>query len=107
MLVTLYTPMVTRTNTLYILSDSNHGAFQKFLINENRDGGCGAPQSLFQFFLYRPFSGGVASWLATAIFVSMVTPILYDNFHGPNDSNLKYELSALWLIFKKSSNFGI
>ena len=39
----------------------------------------------------RPFSGGVASRLATAIYVAMVTPILYDNSYSPNDSNLKYE----------------
>ena len=30
--------------------------------------------------MYRPFSGDVASRLATAVFVAMVTPILYDNF---------------------------
>ena len=36
-------------------------------------------------------NGGVASRLATAIFFAMVTPILYDNSYGPNDSNLKYE----------------
>ena len=42
------------------------------------------------FFKYRSFSGGVASWLATAIYVAMVTPILYDNSYSPNDSNLKY-----------------
>ena len=40
---------------------------------------------------YRPYSGGVASRLATAIYVAMVTPILYDNSYSPNDSNLKYE----------------
>ena len=40
---------------------------------------------------YRPYAGGVASRLATAIYVAMVTPILYDNFYSPNDSNLKYE----------------
>ena len=34
----------------------------------------------------RPYSGGVASRLATAIYVSMVTPILYDNSYSPNDS---------------------
>ena len=37
------------------------------------------------------FPGGAASWLATAIYVAMVTPILYDNSYSPNDSNLKYE----------------
>ena len=40
---------------------------------------------------YRPFFGGVASRLPTAIYVAMVTPILYDNSCSPNDSNLKYE----------------
>ena len=40
---------------------------------------------------YRPFSGGVASRLPTAIYVAMVTPILYGNSYSPNDSNLKYE----------------
>ena len=40
---------------------------------------------------YRPFHVGVASRLATAIYVAMVTPILYDNFYSLNDSNLKYE----------------
>ena len=41
--------------------------------------------------LYRPYAGGVASRLAAAIYVAMVTPILYDNSYSPNDSNLKYE----------------
>ena len=40
---------------------------------------------------YRPYAVGVASRLATAIYVAMVTPILYDNSYSPNDSNLKYE----------------
>ena len=40
---------------------------------------------------YRPYAGGVASRLANAIYVAMVTPILYDNSYSPNDSNLKYE----------------
>ena len=31
-------------------------------------------------FVYRPFHVGVASRLATAIYVARVTPILYDNF---------------------------
>ena len=30
----------------------------------------------------------------------MVMPILYDISYNPNDSNLKYELLALWLILK-------
>ena len=34
---------------------------------------------------------GVASRLATAIYVAMVTPILYDNSFSLNDSHLKYE----------------
>ena len=34
---------------------------------------------------------GVASRLATAVYVSMVTPIFYDNSYTLNDSNLKYE----------------
>ena len=33
--------------------------------------------------IYRPFSGGVASRLATPIYVAMVTPILYDNSYSP------------------------
>ena len=40
---------------------------------------------------YRPFHVGVASRLATAIYVAMVTPILYDNSSSLNDSNLKFE----------------
>ena len=40
---------------------------------------------------YRPFHVGVASRLATAIYVAMVTPILYGNSYNLNDSNLKYE----------------
>ena len=40
---------------------------------------------------YRPYAGGVASRLATAIYVAMVTPILYDSSYSPNGSNLKYE----------------
>ena len=34
---------------------------------------------------------GVASRLPTAIYVAMVTPILYDNSYSLNDSNFKYE----------------
>ena len=45
---------------------------------------------LYKAVVYRPFSGSVASRLATAIYVAMVTPILYDNSYVPNDSNLKY-----------------
>ena len=41
---------------------------------------------------YRPFHVGVASRLATGIYVAMVTPILYDNSYSLNDSNLKYEI---------------
>ena len=40
---------------------------------------------------YRPFHVGVASRLATAIYVAMVTPILLDNSYSLNDSNLKYK----------------
>ena len=40
---------------------------------------------------YRPFQVGVASRLATAIYVAMVTPILCDNSYSLYDSNLKYE----------------
>ena len=39
----------------------------------------------------RPFHMGVVSRLATAIYVAMVTPILYDNSSSLNDLNLKYE----------------
>ena len=53
--------------------------------------GGGASPHLKDSSRYRPFSGGVASRLATAIYVAMVTPILYDNFYTPNDPNLKYE----------------
>ena len=45
---------------------------------------------------YRPFQVGVASRLATAIYVAMVTPILYDNSYSLNDSNLKYESYQLY-----------
>ena len=37
------------------------------------------------------YAGGVASRLATAIYVAMVTPILYDSSYSPNGSNLQYE----------------
>ena len=43
----------------------------------------------------RPCPGGMASRLATIIYVAMVMPILYDNSYSPNDSNLKYE--SYWL----------
>ena len=45
----------------------------------------------FRTVRYRPFHMGVASRLATDIYVAMVTPILYDNSYSLNDSNLKYE----------------
>ena len=48
--------------------------------------------------MYRPFSGGVASRLATASYVAMVTPILYDNSYSPNDSNLKYESYQPYMV---------
>ena len=47
--------------------------------------------TLFICMEYRPFHVGVASTLATAIYVAMVTPILYDNSSSLNDSNLNYE----------------
>ena len=40
---------------------------------------------------YRPFHVGVASRLATAIYVAMVTLNLCDNSYSLNDSNFKYE----------------
>ena len=44
----------------------------------------------------------MASRLATAIYVAMVTPILYDNSYSPNDSNLKYEkVVGLMVDFKQ------
>ena len=36
---------------------------------------------------------GVASRLATTIYVAIATPILYDNLYSPNDSNLKLPLT--------------
>ena len=47
--------------------------------------------SCFLLKLYRPFQVGVASRLATAIHVAMLTPIIYDNSYSLNESNLKYE----------------
>ena len=55
---------------------------------------CNPPNSLIHlqtWMRYRPYAGGVAPRLAAAIYVAMVTPILYDNSFSPNDSNLKYE----------------
>ena len=46
--------------------------------------------------IYRPYAGGVASRLATAIYVAMVTPILYDTSYSPIDSNLKCESYRLY-----------
>ena len=43
----------------------------------------------------------MASRLETAIYVAMVTPILYDNSYSPNDLNLKYEVIGLMLDFLK------
>ena len=40
---------------------------------------------------YRDSAVGVASRLATVIYVAMVMSILYDNSYSPNNSNLKYE----------------
>ena len=45
--------------------------------------------------LYRGYAVGVASKLATVIYVAMVMPILYDNSYSPTNSNLKYE--SYWL----------
>ena len=61
-----------------------------FCLNLNRTPN-GKPVSV-EHMTYRPFLGGVASRSATAIYVAMVT-LIYDNL------NLKYELSALELIF--------
>ena len=44
---------------------------------------------------------GVVSRLATAIYVAMVTPILYDNSSSLNDSNLKSESYCLMVDFLK------
>ena len=38
---------------------------------------------------------GVASRLATVIYVAMVMPILYDNSYSPNNSKSQYE--SYWL----------
>ena len=43
----------------------------------------------------RGYAVGVASRLATVIYIAMVMPILYDNSYSPNNSNLKYE--SYWL----------
>ena len=40
--------------------------------------------------------------LTTAIYVAMVTPILYDNSYSLNDSNLKYESYRLYGWFFKN-----
>ena len=37
---------------------------------------------------YRGYAMGVASRLATVIYVAMVMPILYDNSYGPNNSKV-------------------
>ena len=44
----------------------------------------------------RPYPGGVASRLATIIYVAMIMPILCDNLYSPNNSNLKYESDRLY-----------
>ena len=46
--------------------------------------------------MYRGYAVGVASRLATVIYVAMVMPILYDNSYSPNNSNLKYESYQLY-----------
>ena len=52
---------------------------------------CVASCPRYSVMTYGPFHVGVASRLATAIYVAMVTPILYDNSSSLNDSNIKYE----------------
>ena len=54
---------------------------------------------MIQMIDYRPYEGGVASRLATIIYVGNFDN--YDNY-SPNDSNLKYTFYG-----KKLSNFGI
>ena len=44
---------------------------------------------------------GVASRLATVIYVAMVMPILYDNSYSTNNSNLKYKSYLLYGWFFK------
>ena len=46
---------------------------------------------------------GVASRLATAIYVAMVTPILYDNFYSPMTQIVKMKVIGLMVDFKSSS----
>ena len=50
-----------------------------------------ADTSILKQLLNRGYAVGVASRLATVIYVAMVMPILYDNSYSPNNSNLKYE----------------
>ena len=54
------------------------------------------------FVPYRPFQVGVASKLATAIYVAMATPILYNNSYSLNDSNLKCESYWAYSWFLKN-----
>ena len=65
------------TPSLYISTDSLISLF--------------TPTVVYTMKFNRPYAVGAASRLATAVYVAMVTPILYDNSYSPNDSNLKYE----------------
>ena len=47
---------------------------------------------------YRGYAVGVASRLATVIYVAMVMPILYDNSYSLNNSNLKYESFISFMV---------
>ena len=50
---------------------------------------------------YRPFSGGVVSRLATAIYVAMVTPILHDNSYGQKTQISNMKVISLMVDFIK------
>ena len=50
---------------------------------------------------YRPYAGVVASRLATAIYVAMVTPILYDNFYSPMTQIVKMKVIGFMVDFLK------
>ena len=52
--------------------------------------------SLLKLLANRGSVVGVASRLATIIYVAMVMPVLYDNSYSPNNSNLKYESYRLY-----------
>ena len=61
----------------------------------------GDRQASFHRLQYRPFHVGVASRLATATYVAMVTPILYDNSSSLNDSNSNLKVICLMVDFLK------